>query len=183
LPSPTGSGSCGPQSELYLTKQYTTDQAWLYPTDPNAPNHPTGVITQHRATRLAEIKDGASSTFLCGEKNGNPDHYFDGSRADSGDDACWSVGYDYDTIRWTLYKLPNADGTPNPSATVQREYEPLQDTPGVSKSAAFGSAHSGGFNMAFCDGSIQSISYDVDGQVFENLGSREDGNVINGNQY
>ena len=41
----------------------------------------------------------------------------------------------------------------------------------------FGSAHSGGFNMAFCDGSVHSIIYEIDPQVHAMLSDRGDGQV------
>ena len=39
----------------------------------------------------------------------------------------------------------------------------------------FGSAHSSAFNMAFCDGSVHSIAYDVDPSIHGQLSNRQDG--------
>ena len=36
----------------------------------------------------------------------------------------------------------------------------------------FGSAHPGGINAVYADGSVHSISFDVDVEVFNALGSR-----------
>jgi prepilin-type processing-associated H-X9-DG protein len=44
--------------------------------------------------------------------------------------------------------------------------------------SAFGSPHAGGVNMAFCDGSIHTVSYDIDWQLHRNLGDRADGNPV-----
>jgi prepilin-type processing-associated H-X9-DG protein len=41
---------------------------------------------------------------------------------------------------------------------------------------AFGSAHPGSLNMAFCDGSVQSVSYDIDRDIHRYLANRLDGN-------
>ena len=38
----------------------------------------------------------------------------------------------------------------------------------------FGSAHANGFNMAFCDGSVQSMSYTIDLDVHRHLCNRKD---------
>jgi prepilin-type processing-associated H-X9-DG protein len=47
----------------------------------------------------------------------------------------------------------------------------------------FGSAHSNGCNFGFCDGSVRTISYDIDAEVHRRLGNRHDGLPIDSNQY
>ena len=90
-----------------------------------------------------------------------PWRYFDGESG--GNDQGWDQGYDYDTFRWTR----------NDSA-----HRPRQDQPGASYTRAFGSAHSGVFQMAFCDGSVRGISYSIDGATHANLGNRSSGEVV-----
>jgi hypothetical protein len=34
------------------------------------------------------------------------------------------------------------------------------------------------WNISFCDGSVQSLSFDIDWQVHRDLGNREDGNIV-----
>ena len=41
-----------------------------------------------------------------------------------------------------------------------------------------GSAHAAGINAVFADGSVASISYDVDPETFNCLGHREDGQSV-----
>ena len=41
-----------------------------------------------------------------------------------------------------------------------------------------GSAHSGGINAVFADGSVTFITYDVDLETFNRLANRDDGEVI-----
>jgi prepilin-type processing-associated H-X9-DG protein len=55
-------------------------------------------------------------------------------------------------------------------------HPPLQDTPGLSGRYrfAFGSAHPAAFHMAFCDGSVTSISYDIDLETHRMNGNRAD---------
>ena len=47
----------------------------------------------------------------------------------------------------------------------------------------FGSAHAGGFNMAFCDGSVHSITYEIDPTVHAMLSDRQDGNTPDASPY
>jgi prepilin-type processing-associated H-X9-DG protein len=106
------------------------------------------------------VKDGMSNTLLLGEKRHSPLYYQSGCWYD---DRGWTDGWDPDVVRST-------------------GWQPAQDDP--SKSGyEFGSAHSGGFNAAFGDGSVKFLMYAIDPTVFSNLGDRRDGNVINEGQY
>lgn len=109
--------------------------------------------------KFARITDGTSKTLLVAEKyiySGPPFQYGGGGASD---DRGWLDGFDPDTMRSTC--------TP-----------PLQDSQtndvaiGHDQTYLFGSAHSGGFNSMFADGSVRSISYDVDMYVFNSLGTR-----------
>jgi len=113
----------------------------------------TGVICCAMTVKMADILDGASFTYLLGEKYLNPDRYYDGM--EHTDNNGIVVGFDWDFQRWT--------DTP-----------PWQDTPGDSRLYCFGSAHAVGFHMAFCDGSVHSMSYSIDPEVHLYLGSRAD---------
>ncbi len=135
-------------------------------TDSPPPNGVTGVFFRHGVCKLASITDGTTNTYLAGEKYINADCYETGQ--DGGDDQSWSAGYDYDSVRWT-----------NPVAAEA----PTQDIPGVQYEQAFGSAHSNGFFMAFCDGSVQIMNYTIDPETHRRLGDRMDGLAIDGKQF
>jgi hypothetical protein len=90
---------------------------------------------------------------MVGEKNLNADHYTDGWPRD--DDDSVYVGFDNDTCRTTILA-------------------PKQDTPGL-EWMSFGSVHPGGWHVAMCDGSVQVLSYNLDGAVHRRLGNRGDG--------
>jgi len=77
--------------------------------------HCTGVMFRHSQCIMADITDGASNTFLLGERYCWPDHYDDGLDG-LGDDQGWTEGYDYDTNRWVQFgDITNPDP---PSAAI-----------------------------------------------------------------
>jgi len=118
----------------------------------------TGAITQTTPQRLADITDGTSQTILLGEKK--LDRYNLGNY--QGDDnEGYTAGWDHDTVRWTD-RAPAADTSINGGWGEQR----------------FGSSHPGAFNALFCDGSVKSLSYNIDLTVFLRLGQRNDGQVV-----
>ncbi len=131
-----------------------------------------GVIFQHHNCRMSEITDGSSNTFLCGEKNIDPDYYLTGQ--DPGDDQGWTLGWDYDSCRYTYYPATTGDPPPNPAP----------DTPGATYYAlVFGSAHINGFGMAMCDGSVHLINYSIDAETYRRLGDRADGLTVDGKKW
>jgi prepilin-type processing-associated H-X9-DG protein len=106
---------------------------------------------------MTEITDGTSKTVLVGEKYLNPDRYFDG--AYTADDQCVLSGHDNDNNGYTADDVV---------------YRPLQDRPGLNHAFYFGSPHVEGLHMAFCDGSVHLVEYNVDDQVWVNYGARND---------
>jgi prepilin-type processing-associated H-X9-DG protein len=104
-----------------------------------------------------QITDGLSKTLLIGEKQIKQQSYY-GEVYDPGDIAAAYCGDNEDNKRWT-YLLP------------------LPDT--VVTRRRFGSAHSGGLNVAMADGSIRFINYDIEETPWRVLGSRNDGEVSN----
>jgi prepilin-type N-terminal cleavage/methylation domain-containing protein len=126
----------------------------------------TGAIIRRGMVTLGEISDGTTTTYLLGEKYLDPDDYTTGDT--SADDQGWDSGYDYDNHRWTV--------------NIEME-RPRQDQPGFYSPYIFGSAHSTGFSMVFCDGSVHMMSYDIDGLLHSRLGNRKDGQAITEAQW
>ena len=120
-----------------------------------------GVVYLHSQVTISSIRDGMSNTYFAGERTIDPDHYYDGLIAD--DSKGWDCGYDGENARWTHNSFC---------------YWPTQDRPGIGNTFCFGSAHSAGFNMVLCDGSVHSISYSVDGETHRCLGNRKDGQAV-----
>lgn len=111
----------------------------------------TGVIFTRSQLSLVQITNGTSNTFLLGEKYIDASHYSDGQ--DAGDDGDMYQGADDDTLR----------DTASP---------PRRDTLGYVDSSLFGSAHTTGLNMGYCDGSVHFIPYSIDPAVFQRAGNR-----------
>ncbi len=113
-----------------------------------------GVCYFHAMVSIDQVRDGASYTYLVGEKN------VARGGLDSGDDQSLYVGYDLDNTRWTTLGWP-----PAPDGNAPK-YE------------QFGSSHPSVCQFVFCDGSIHEISYDIDPEVHRRLGNRQDGQII-----
>lgn len=124
----------------------------------------TGIVYCGSLIRMSDVTDGTASTYLAGEKYIMPDYYVTGE--DVGDNEAAFVGENQDIVRWTSPNFP-----------------PYADTPGQNNSWAFGSAHSNGFHMSFCDGSVHAMNYSIDLNVHLCLGNRKDGTVIDGKSY
>lgn len=109
-----------------------------------------------RMSRLqpASVYDGLSNTYLIGEKYVAADAYHAGN--DQGDMAPMMAGYSSNTSRWGV--VP-----------------PAQDTKGVQNPRAFGSGHQGGWNVAYADGMVRTVSFDIDPTLHAQLSSRNDG--------
>lgn len=117
--------------------------------------------------RFQQITDGASKTLVVGEKYVRSDLH-DG--LSWSDDRGWTDGWDPDTMRSTCFQ-PLGDNDP-------RGFE-NNNWYGMSTDVwYFGSAHPGTFNGVFADGSVHTIGFDVDIVLFNNLGTRNDGEVI-----
>ena len=91
--------------------------AFVWPT-PAVYRTYTGVICMGMTVKLSDITDGASKTYLIGEKYLSPDYYINGQAPD--DNNGIFVGFDWDFQRWTLVHHNGAANTP-----------PMQDAPGT----------------------------------------------------
>lgn len=124
----------------------------------------TGVVFQRSTVTPAQITDGLGNTYCVGEKFLPSDYYENGyvNRVPwEGDNETAYSGYNLDHSRGT-YDPPLFD--------IQKD----RNHPVDEYRYRFGSAHPGGCNMAFCDGSVNSISYNVDLDVYRSLGCRDD---------
>jgi prepilin-type N-terminal cleavage/methylation domain-containing protein len=127
------------------------------------PDEVSGVCHLRLGVSIESIVDGTSNTYLGGEKMIPPECYENG--LSEGDNDGMYIGYSNDLHRFAGnfpggLMPPMLDG---PENVFPRGY------------FRFGSAHAAGFYMAFCDGSVRLIDYDIDGQVHFRAGHRKDG--------
>lgn len=116
----------------------------------------TGIAFQRSEVGVQHIIDGTSKTYLCGEKYLDPLKFEDYADPDTGNNETWCTGHNNDNLRTSAFL-------------------PRQDYPGFEDGNIWGSAHSSVFNMAFCDGHVESIGYDIDLTVHKQNGNRMDG--------
>jgi len=114
----------------------------------------------------AGILDGASSTYLIGEKYLNPDSYT--KLGNWTDNRGMYQGEDADTCGWSV------------NGSDFERLRPMQDRPGVNRDYTFGACHAGSLQMVFCDGSVRAVPYDIDPQIHSRLGNRKDAQAVDG---
>ena len=108
-----------------------------------------------------DIANGTSNVYMVGEKYVRGECYEgvcpgNSPAVDFGDNETMYTGFNNDVYR----------STANP---------PIQDQVGVDNQSRWGSLHTGGCNFAYCDGSVQFISFTVDPAVFRASGDRTGG--------
>jgi prepilin-type N-terminal cleavage/methylation domain-containing protein/prepilin-type processing-associated H-X9-DG protein len=114
---------------------------------------------------FSKITDGSSKTLMVSEKWVHS-NLTQGSGGQA-DDRGWSDGWDFDALRSTIIR-PRADSegnVPNGQPIDPDNYQ-------------LGSAHPGGMNALFADGSVTRISFDIDLETLNRLGHRSDGEAI-----
>jgi prepilin-type N-terminal cleavage/methylation domain-containing protein/prepilin-type processing-associated H-X9-DG protein len=115
---------------------------------------PGAALFLPKRIRYKDIKDGHSKTYLVAEKAVIASHYT--SLGDWGNDS--SI---YDCLRSNCLRFARR--------------APVHDPPAVANNWLgddFGSAHPSSFNAVFCDGSVRSLSYDINFATHAALASR-----------
>lgn len=130
----------------------------LVPRRPGSPGRGTSISLGNG------IPDGSSNTLLAGDKRMRTDLI---GRSQAADDQGYTAGWDRDEVRWGISP-------------------PDQDRAGELTDYQFGSAHSGGFNAVFADGSVRFIRYAIQSNntppaplgVWQRICIRDDGLVV-----
>lgn len=105
-------------------------------------------------TRYAEITNGLSNVTLAGEKRLNRAKLYEGQ---PDDDQGWYCGWDMDEVRWTR-AAPESDWN-----------DPTGQANGRLR-GQFGGPHPWGMPRAKCDGSVDTVRYDIDQFVWAEQG-------------
>ena len=162
------------------TQTHVCERTGSLQNDRFVPYCQTGVSFYRSEVKVAQVTDGMSKTYLVGEK-WMPSNGYDGTTVLNdpgftyGDNQSMYTGYESDNHRaaWDMKSSP----------TIQEDSQPSQDRAGVAdltpEERKFGSAHSAIFHMAFCDGSVHSVGYDIDPVTHSRSAHRFDGEVIN----
>ena len=129
-----------------------------------------GIILPREPISMRKITDGTSKTYIVGERMRESDKYMTGDS--NFDDQSAYNGFDRDSIvsAWVppLQDMPSNAYTDWKTAAGEK-YSPAQDN---SLAFSFGAAHPAVFQVVYCDGSVDSVNYDVDLEVHRARGSR-----------
>jgi len=145
-------------------------------TDPSGKQLGERVLFASQLVKPAKITDGLSKTMMVAEKYVRNDKYIvEGDVNHNSDDRGWTDGWDADAMRSACF-VPLNDGDPvGWRADVERYFADdfrAGAFQGLWNVLQFGSAHTSGINAVFADGSVHSINFDVDVNVFNSLGTR-----------
>jgi prepilin-type N-terminal cleavage/methylation domain-containing protein/prepilin-type processing-associated H-X9-DG protein len=143
-----------------------------------------GVFWRNSRTRIADVRDGTSNTFLVGERTGyhSPSTWV--GAVPGGLTPAW------------MATNPVAPNSPPPSAAYDNAdfgealvvshgnytHLPNSDIP-IFDPDTFYSLHPNGCNFLLCDGSGRFISYGVDGYVYQALCTIAAGDSVQGTSY
>jgi prepilin-type processing-associated H-X9-DG protein len=111
------------------------------------------VMRNSGLVRTKSITDGLSKTLLYGEKYLRMETY---EATEIGNNQGWNLGFAMEINRYCK-ESPYLEALRQPSRYF-----------------AFGSAHPGGMQCAMADGSVHTITYDIDREAFRRLGVRND---------
>jgi prepilin-type N-terminal cleavage/methylation domain-containing protein len=137
-------------------------------TNATARAQPYGINPQY-PIELKEVSDGLSNTLILGEKMVPSNQYEGGGFSD---DKGWTDGWDPDTVRSTCFAPMGDSDAFVLSPDNENLFGPLADL------WYFGSAHPGVFNAVFADGSCHTLSFDIDVVLLNNLGGRNDEQLV-----
>ncbi|TWT77247.1 Type II secretion system protein G precursor [Posidoniimonas polymericola] len=132
-----------------------------------------GMILPRTPVPMRKITDGTSKTYIVGERMRESDLYSTGTSLF--DDQGAYNGFDRDNIvsAWVppLPDMSSGEYQQWMTKTGDSAYYPATASERTLQ-FNFGSAHTGVFQVVFCDGSVDSVSFNIDLEVHRARGSR-----------
>lgn len=122
---------------------------------------------------LRTVADGASKTYLVGEKYLEPRFYETGESP--GDNESLYAGFCSDLHRYAGMIERQRPVAGSLSPFVAPLHDAAEGTEGAPASARFGSAHPAGFFMAFSDGSVHLMPFEINLETHFRRAHRNDG--------
>jgi prepilin-type processing-associated H-X9-DG protein len=116
-----------------------------------------GVLYRNSETRLTDVTDGTSNTFMVGE-----------------------TSFDANTANYRNW-IRGCDNSGPTCASFHNVTNPLNAAPPASTKfmdVSFGSNHTGGANFCLCDGSVRFVSNGIDFANYQAAATRDGGEVV-----
>lgn len=136
----------------------------------------TGISFCGSSVKFRQITDGLSNTIALGEKYVPSDTY----QVDSywvADDWGMYTGFQDDTVKSTFYLGDNGTTPSAASHTPVSDSTDPNSIPADVSRELYGTPHPGGALFSLCDGSVTQVDFNVDAEVFRQMGVRNDGQV------
>ena len=132
----------------------------------DTPRQSRGIFYRNSSTRVRDITDGLSNTLALGERTNGPI----AGGATAGGHAVFENAWPAAVREVT--DLPDDHGHMVLFETQFRPNQPGGDDKGLS------APHAGLCQFALCDGSVRSISENIDAGLYNALGTRSGGEVV-----
>lgn len=125
-----------------------------------------GVFHLNSSTRYRDITDGSTNTIFIGEK------------LPAEDEFGWASGT-RDTLRNTGTSIVDGNMAQPAAGNIEMvRIAGRNNNPRSVPAGGFSSAHTGGAQFGFGDGSVRFLSQNVNFQIYQQLGHRADGKLI-----